>query len=187
MEFEALVLTAEIPLSQLAGSPWTAGTASGTFPAHFKGSSIFGGPVTSLELTFPGQRGVKFTFPQPTEVVLQDNRQWGSATYTLRIGRSHGRMSAGENFAIAMSATAPAGLSYSRDLPDFMKPVTLQAGDQWVPLKEDDLDIVPGSALDLSGLGFTDGPCGAKAASSRRRRATSPVPTSRISRVVSTA
>ncbi len=162
VEFESLILAAEFPLPQLVGGQWTADSSTGTFSAHFGGPHVFIGKVSSLDLAFLSKREVKFTFTTPTLVVLQDNRQWGSSTYTLRVGRGDGKMNAGDTFAVTMSVTTPDGLIYSRDLPGFMKPVTLAADDKWVPLKEDDLDIVPGSALDLSAMGFTDGPCGAK-------------------------
>ena len=161
VEFNALVVASEFTLPQLAGGQWTAGNATGTFPAQFTSVHLFGGEVSSLAIAFPDHRSLKFAFPQPTFVLLQDNRQWGTSTFTVRIGRSFGKMTAGESYSLAMSLTTADGLGYSHELPDFMKPVTLKADDQWVPLA-DDLDIVPGSALDLSSMGFTDGPCGAK-------------------------
>jgi hypothetical protein len=163
VEFHALVIATEFPLARLSGGSWQADAANGTFPAQFSKSGIFGGRVSSLVLTFPDKHEVKFAFPQPTDVVLQDDRQWGSATFTLRIGRGHGQMTVGETWSIAMTFTTPDGsLAYSHELPAFMKPVTLQADAQWVPLREDNLDIAPGSALDLSAMNFTAGPCGAK-------------------------
>jgi hypothetical protein len=158
VEFETLVVEADISLSHLVGGQWTADAATGTFPARFGGAQFFVGKVKSLKLDFPDHHTVSFAFPQPTLVVLQDDRQWGGSTFTLRIGRDHARMAAGETYTIAMNVTSPEGLAYSPDLPAFMKPVTLAANDKWVPLKEDDLDIVPGSALDFSGMGFTQGP-----------------------------
>jgi hypothetical protein len=158
VDFESLVVAADISLPDLVGGQWTADAQTGSFPARFGGPSLFGGQVKILKLDFPSHHSVSFTFPQPTYVVLQDNRQWGSSTYTLRIGRGGGKMAAGETYSITLSATMPEGLAYSADLPAFMKPVMLAADDKWVALKEDDLDIVAGSALDLSSQGFTTGP-----------------------------
>jgi hypothetical protein len=162
VEFETLVVASDFNLPDLVGGQWVADNANGTFPANFTKPDIFIGKVTSLELTFPSKREVKFTFPAPTMVVLQDNRQWGSATYTLRIGLAHGSLTAGQRYGLAMNVASSDGLTYSREQPDFLKPVTLHADDQWVPLQEDSLDIEPGSALDLSTQGFEYGPCGAK-------------------------
>jgi len=159
--FEALVVASNFTMPQLVGGQWVADDATGIFPAHFTRAQLFTGVASTLELTFPDKRNLKFTFPQPTFVVLQDNRQWGDASFTLRIGRGHGQMVAGESYSLEMGITTSGGLTYSRELPDFMKPVTLEADDNWVPLKAD-LDIVPGSALDLSSMAFTDGPCGGK-------------------------
>jgi len=161
VQFEALVVASNFTLPQLVGGQWTAGDATGTFPAHFTRAQLFTGEVSTLEITFPVKRNLKFTFPKPTFVVLQDNRQWGEGSFTLRIGRGHGQMAADESYSLEMGITTAGGLTYSRVLPDFMKAVTLEADDNWVPLKED-LDIVAGSALDLRSMGFTDGLCGAK-------------------------
>ncbi|MCE0496364.1 MAG: hypothetical protein LV481_00250 [Methylacidiphilales bacterium] len=161
VDFEALVVASNFTVPQVVGGQWTADDATGTFPAQFTRAQLFTGDVSTLEITFPDKRNLKFAFPKPTFVVVQDNRQWGDASFTLRIGRGHGQMAAGESYSLEMGITTSGGLAYSRELPDFLKPVTLKADDQWVPLN-DDLDIVPGSALDLSSMEFTDGPCGAK-------------------------
>jgi len=158
VEFETLVVAGEISLPLLVGGQWTADDATGTFPARFGGVTLCVKVVKNLKLDFTNHHTVNFTFPQPTMVVLQDNRQWGGSTYALRIGRDGGKLATGEKCTIAMDVTTTEGLTYIRGLPAFMKPVTLAANDKWVPLKEDDLDIVAGSALDLSGMGFTHGP-----------------------------
>lgn len=152
-----LAISSDFSLSALGGGTWTADAKQGTFPLVFDTQSVGGGgEVRALGLVFTNGYTMKLSFPQPTAVGLQDNRQSGEESFTLRIGNGGGKISAGERCTVAMTITVPDGLHYRRDLP-----VTLAADDEWVPLK-DELDIVPGSALDLSGCGFTDGPCGSK-------------------------
>jgi len=160
-DFAALVVEAEFQLPQLSGGMWSADAASGTFPAIFGGAHLFVETASSLTLTFPDQRLLKFTFAKPTAITVQDNRQWGAASFSIRFGAPGNKIAAGETYTLDADITTSNGLSYCRELPNFMKPVEIHVDDQWIPLK-DELDIVPDSALDLTSMGFTDGPCGSK-------------------------
>lgn len=161
LSFEALIVTADFSLPLLAGGVWETDEARGVFPQIYEGSRLFNGNTQSLVITFPDKRVLKFSFPTAVEITLQDNRQWGRSDFTLRIGRGAGKMAGREHYSLAMDVTFSEGLLYRRELPEFLKPVTLQANDEWIPLQTE-LDIIPGSALDLSSFGFTDGACGSK-------------------------
>jgi len=156
ISFNGLSVNFENTVAALAGGTWSADSRHGTFPRVFGESGLFGGDVRSLTINYPDGRTLAFSFPQPTHVGVQDNRQWGGQTFGVRLGKGIGSLRANERYVLSMTIAVSDGLRYHRDLP-----VTLEANDEWVPLK-DELDIVPGSALDLSGCGFTDGPCGSK-------------------------
>ncbi len=157
--FNALAVTSELSIAALGGGTWETDQQHGTFPLTFGGQSVLSGEARVLSVGFPDGRSLKLTFAQPTWIVLQDNRQWGGQTYSMRLGKAIGRLAAKETFALGMtisvnSSPTSSGLRYRRDLP-----VTIVANDEWIPLHTE-LDIVPGSALDLSACGLTDGPCG---------------------------
>jgi hypothetical protein len=155
--FNALAVSSEFTIPSLAGGTWAADGKSGTFPRVFPGSpGLFGGEVSSLAITYPDGRSLQLSFPKPTYIGMQDNRQWGGQTFTMRVGKAIGKMAANERYDLAMTVAVPQGLTYRRDLP-----VLLAADAEWIPLKTE-LDIVSGSALDLSSLGVIDGPCGSK-------------------------
>jgi hypothetical protein len=154
--FNALAISGELSLSQAGGGTWDLDGKQGSFPKVFGNSSVFSGEIRKAALTLVDGRSLHLAFPQPTQFAIQDNRKWGGQTFTLRIGRGMGRLAAKQDASVAMTVSVPQGLTYRRELP-----VTLAASDEWLPLTTE-LEIVPGSALDLSSCGLTDGPCGTK-------------------------
>lgn len=156
--FQTLVAAADFETPVLAGGRWEADGRSGVFPAEFEKAQFFVGEVRALKITPPGGRALTFSFPVPTLVLLQDDRNWGNANFTLRIGRGSGQMAAGETAEIAMTIE---GGEFRAEVPAALRPVVMKADAEWIPLQEE-LEIVPGSALDLSTQGFIDGPCGAR-------------------------
>ncbi len=149
-------VNAEFAVPALAGGKWTADGEAGTFPAEFKDVGLFSKPVRSLKLELPSGEAFDFAFPDPTPVLLQDNRKWGPS-FSVRIHRSPAGGQAfkgGEPVRIAFTLGAKDGLAVAFD-----DPVTLAAGAEWIPLSLD-LDIEPGSALDFSSQGFADAPAG---------------------------
>lgn len=155
VRFNCLAVSADFPAPILAGGSWSADAAGGTFPAVYGAMHLFSGPVRKLAVTTADGRGLVFAFAEPTPVLIQDNRRWGP-DFSLRIGRQAGSLAARQDYRLAMELSSPGGLRVATDAP-----TTITAGDEWIPLRSE-LDIVPGSALDLSGNGFASGPCGAK-------------------------
>ncbi len=155
-----LAISINFPIAVLGGGTFDCDGKKGTFPLVFSGSSGLGGAdVTAFGVNFPDGKSFTFTFAKPAYVGLQDNRQWGGQTYTIRVNLVKGmnvRLTPSESYALKMAVSIPGGLSCFKD-----HPVKLAADEEWVPLK-DELEIEPGSALDLTGCGFTDGPCGSK-------------------------
>lgn len=160
VSFATLVVAAEFGLAEVAGGRWKSGGSQGEIPRAFGKTHIFNAVVSDFLLAFPNGREMQLKFSKPTYVLLQDNRQWGTASFSLRVGRGDGSLAAGENFAVEMNTTLPGGMSLDAASSD-AQPLVLKADDEWIPLQED-LEIEPGSALDFSGYHFTDGPCGSK-------------------------
>jgi hypothetical protein len=158
VSFNTLAAVTEFDVPALAGTTWRADDRSGEFPAQFERSHLFLGNVLRLVIHPRGLPELAFAFPKPTMVLLQDNRLWGDASFSLRIGRGEGEMAADERYALTMTLE---GATFTGKTPAALQPVVLEANEEWIPLHQE-LEIVPGSALDLSGLGFVQGPCGTK-------------------------
>ena len=154
--FNTLAVSTEFSLARIGGGTWDIDGKHGTFPLVFGDTSLVAMPARKVVLTLPDQRSLTLTFPEPTQFAIQDNRKWGGASFSLRAGQVIGKLAAKQSYVLAMGISVPQGLSYRRELP-----VTLTASADWLPLKTE-LEIEPGSALDLSTCGLTDGPCGSK-------------------------
>ena len=152
----SLHVSVEFSIPTLAGGRWTADERSGTFPQDFGKAQIFTGSIRTLAIELPAGGKLHWSFPEPTSVLVQDNRQWGPS-FSVRIFRS---ASPQRPFAkdvpvtVGFSLAATDGVNVEYDTP-----VTIVAGKDWIPLPVE-LDIVPGSALDFSALGLQDGPAG---------------------------
>lgn len=156
VNFSTIAIATDFSVATLLGGSWEIDGKQGAFPAVFSDLHFAMGESKLLKLTMADGKVITLTFPQPMNVLLQDNRKWSSPTFHIRIGRPAGKMAAQERWGMGMTVSVPGGVRCLRDMP-----VTLAADDDWVPLATD-VEIEPGSALDLSGLGLIDGPCGAK-------------------------
>ncbi|MDD2597812.1 MAG: hypothetical protein PHO37_01115 [Kiritimatiellae bacterium] len=155
VSLNSLFVGATLDLKSFAGGSWKTADGSGIFPKHYKDMSLMREKTTTCTLTTAaGDTSVTFEFPAETEVLIQDNRQW-SENYTLRIGYlTNLKLKQGEQRQIHFTVTTP-------EQPQLRQqhPVILQAGEEWIPMNVK-LDILSGSALDLSQQGFTDAPAG---------------------------
>ncbi len=152
----SLHVGADFGISTLAGGRWTADQRAGTFPKEFGEVQIVSGSIRTLAIELPAGGSLRWSFPEPTSVLLQDNRKWGNS-YSVRIFRSASSQkpfARGVPVTIGFSLAATGGVSVEHDMP-----VTIVAGKDWIPLQAE-LDIVPGSALDFSTLGLQDAPAG---------------------------
>ena len=152
----SLQVSTEFGIPVLAGGRWTADGRSGTFPDEFSVPTVFSGSIRSLTIELAAGGRLVWTFPEPTSVLLQDNRQWGPS-FSVRIYRSsspQNPFTKGVPVRIAFTLAALGGLSVEHDAP-----VTIVAGQEWIPLQLQ-LDIQPGSALDFSMLNLQDAPAG---------------------------
>ena len=95
--------------------------------------------------------------PRPLRLLIQDNRTWKDDSVSFRIGFNTGNAEtweAGQTEDIELEFSSLDGLNLEK--PSIYK---LEQGEDWIPLDAPQ-DIVPGSALDFSVMGFCDGPAG---------------------------
>ncbi len=156
MTLNGLFVNFRLPAKRLAGAGWKADAKAGVFPSSLGNTAVFSGAIRRLEVDIPGPTPERlvFVFEAPTPVLIQDDRKWGD-TFAFRLGHNgERRYAAGEPLKVAFTLAAHEPLSVAYD-----RPVTIQAGAEWVPLSYQK-EIVPGSALDFSAMGFVDAPAG---------------------------
>lgn len=152
-ELNSLHVGLDASAAVLTGGTWKADGKSGGFPRDFSGETgIFSGQTRSLTIAAADGRTLTLAFAQPVFVLVQDNRKWGPS-FSIRLG-VNARLKAGKAQTLAATLSAPGGLTLGFD-----RPVTMAAGDDWLPLKHE-IEIETGSILDFSRLGFTDAPAG---------------------------
>ena len=145
-----------LPAPEMAGCKWNTESRQGTFE-HTTGSNLHlsGGRFKSL--SFPLAKSgitVQFVTTNGINYLIQDSRRWADE-YSIRFGALWRRSyAAGEKFSFSLVVSANEPL-VSAD----QKPFVIRAGTKWIPLKYS-RDIVAGSALDFSQMGFTDAPAG---------------------------
>ena len=83
----SLHVSVEFSIPTLAGGRWTADQRSGTFPPEFGEVQLFTGSIHTLAIDLPAGGNLRWTFPEPTSVLVQDNRRWGQS-FSVRIFRS---------------------------------------------------------------------------------------------------
>jgi hypothetical protein len=156
VSFNTLAVATSLPLESLDGGTWKADDAGGAFPAEYGGEKIFGGSVSRLEVTTVDGRAFKLRFAEPTHIGIQDNRRWGAKSFTIRVGQVFGKLTAEKPYRLSFAFELPGKVEFRND-----EEVVIMAGQDWVPLTAF-LDIVPGSALDLSGILPARQACGSK-------------------------
>jgi len=156
LELNSLFVSTRFPAQKAIGGRWRADQKSGVFPEKEGALSLFSGKVKELEIEMPppaAQRLV-FTFDEPTSVLIQDSRRWSDVFGIRVIAGGAGLYPAGKSLQVGFTLKTHAPLTLTYD-----QPVMLEAGPEWVTLAYEK-EIVPGSALDFSGMGFTDAPAG---------------------------
>ncbi len=128
------------------GTPIAVGTAIPPSP------HIFSGAVSTF--SFLGEDGAPWLtleFPEPQEILVQDNARWGTQNVSLRIILAADGVEAGRTYSTRAVFRAP-GAPLALSVP---QPVRAEAGPDWIPLPPPapGMDwIEPGSALDFSGV-----------------------------------
>ena len=154
--FNTLAIGTTLPLDDFNGGGWKTDSAEGKFPETFTQEAVYGGEVTTLSVTAADGRSFVLSFPAPTHIGIQDDRRWGGRSFTIRIGKVFGSLAAGESYRLPITVGLPGNVAFRNDDEAIILP-----GPDWIPLHPF-LDIVPGSALDLSVIQSTQGECGSK-------------------------
>jgi hypothetical protein len=153
--FDALCINLSLSADDFAGGSWTRDAHQESFPAAYNKMFVGSGECTTLVLRTQAGRTMTLLFPQPTAVMVQDDRQWGNY-FSVRIGHNGAPkvFKAGEPYLVSFSLKL-------QEKPTFVfdAPVKIQAGQEWMPLTAE-LEIEPGSAVDFSKMGFHDAPAG---------------------------
>lgn len=162
LTLNSLHVSVDFPIEVVAGGEFVVDGQRGTIPVEFGSVSLLSKPASSVALQFRGGGSASggetlyLDFLAPTPLLLQDNRQWGPS-FSARIGPQFGEgrsWPAGEALNVAFDLKTKEGIEVEYD-----GPVTIEAGPDWIPLSVE-LDIVPGSALDFSGMGHVEAPAG---------------------------
>ena len=156
VELETVCCSILLPIDETTGLGWRTGKKSGTFaqPAN-GGIHISSGALKSLELPLGKNGGmVRFTTTNKVSYLIQDSRKWEDV-YTVRIGdRRRLKYEKGKRLAFELEVASNEPLKAADQ-----QPYVIKAGDEWIPL-DYRRDIIEGSALDFSGMGFADAPAG---------------------------
>ena len=114
-----------------------------------------GGSESGVDLPVADGRTLRLDFGVPVSRFAQDSRQWGGK-WDIRFGDALGSRdyAAGETLSWEVSLSSPDGIALHQ-----VEPFRIVEGNEWVRL-DYKKDVLPGSALDLSGLGFQDAPAG---------------------------
>ena len=148
------------PAARLIGCQWEAESQGkirqDKFPEKFVDQNIFSGATTRLKIGFVDGGNVEFRFPEAVQVLIQDDRRWGSF-FSLRMQPIQG---GGGRFAAGTVRTLPVSITSNPPCRlEFDQPVTVTAGPEWISFK-DSPEIVAGSALDLSAAILKEAPAG---------------------------
>ena len=123
-------------------------------PAAHGTAHLGGATCDSLEIAAPDSaRTLRVTLDRPAWCMVQDDRQWNSPNFSLRLMAGEGKLKAGETRVFGMKL---------RGVPGFRSGRCTVSGarkDAWVPLK-DTTAVQAGSALDFSAAGWIDAPAG---------------------------
>lgn len=141
----------EIPVASVTGLTWRVGNKTGSFPhVYVRGRSVLvSEKATLVELpVLPDGGFLSMQFPEPTSIVIQDARDWGQNSFSLRILTlpKDGRFVKGEKLSLQTVFSAADGVEIRVPCPK-----VAVAGQDWIPV-DYRKNVRKGSALDLSGL-----------------------------------
>ncbi len=154
-EAAAIAVSADFPTAAFAGGRAALGDKSFDLPSQ-KGEKPWIGGATCAEARVEDGKGGWFALSSggARRMMLQDNREWKTDVFTLRIQAGDAKLKAGERRTVELALSADGGVGELAT-----GPVVISAGAGWVPLS-DTTDVIPGSALDFSKLGWIDAPAG---------------------------
>ncbi|HEX2948593.1 MAG TPA: hypothetical protein VHV83_03340, partial [Armatimonadota bacterium] len=145
-----------IPANLILDGQYVVDGVSKSFPAKFSTVHIYSAPTRTLTLCFPGGEQLNFTFATPTQVMVQDDRQWGGF-FSVRIGQQYESATtwpAEKSLNLDFTLTAQGGMDV-----ESTRPITVTANKDWLPY-DGKFDVVPGSALDFTNISPRHTPAG---------------------------
>ena len=143
------------PCSRHAGGEFIVDGKHHALPAELQSNNMLGGySADAFEVKLPGGSWWKVGLDGKRWFGVQDNRKWNGNDFSFRVALGEKTLKAGERRSVSLTLSASGGIA---DLHAGLVKVT--AGPDWIPVK-DSTDIVPGSAIDFSSLGWLDAPAG---------------------------
>ena len=144
----------KLPADSFIGCRWGFGEKKGMFPKK-KGSKGARASGRLLELGMPDGESYRLKFDLPVVMEWIDNRNWGSDAFIVSFGglEPHPVLK-GEVCELSFTLSSETELRV-----EFEKPCSPVAGKEWVPV-DYVKNIIPGSALDFSGLSGSSGRAG---------------------------
>lgn len=110
-----------------------------------------------LELPLPDGSSIRLKFATPVDLEWKDNRNWGADTFVLSCGDlSFVPRPKGSRTEISFTLSRADGVGLECLTAGHFRP---EPGPAWIPF-DGMKDIVAGSALDFSRMGFSSGPAG---------------------------
>lgn len=155
IDLQSFALTFKFPVETFGGEKWRAGDREGTIPEDAESRFSGSGSSSTFNLPLKSGRTLEVHFDSPTKYTLQDGRRWGNYV-SFRTGsyQSLNSIRKGEIISFSFTLSSKGGLKLVR-----FKPLVIEEGKDWIKM-ENRKDIVPGSALDFSGMNLLDGPAG---------------------------
>jgi hypothetical protein len=151
---KGLCLAASLPCDRFAGGTATCGNSTFDLPKTLAKPHL--GYVTSDSVVLAPAVAPKLSFAlaTPCGVMFQDDRQWRTDDFAMRLSLAGDTLKAGERHSLEMTVSAEGGIASL-----FSGKLRIVPGADWIPF-EDTTDVIAGSALDFSTLGWVDAPAG---------------------------
>ena len=154
-EGRGLCLSWTLPCDKYAGSDPAAKVVFGDkaveLPQKYGVTHLGGATCDRLRVVPRSGRPLDIRLARPTWCMVQDDRQWNSHYFSLRMSIGDGKLRAGEKRTLSMTMRGVTAFVRGR--------YTVHADDAWVPVK-DTTAVEAGSALDFSAAGWIDAPAG---------------------------
>jgi len=151
----AFCISVELPAAVFGGGEAAiGGKACGLPKAAREQPWIGGGSCSGVSVAAPDGRGFSLKLAKDAYVSVQDDRKWGTPSFAMRVAVGDKALRAGERRSVSLSVSTEDGVGALE-----CGPLTVERNAQWVPLA-DTTDVLPGSALDFSKLGWMDAPAG---------------------------
>ena len=156
-DLECLGLVVQHAADDAVGRAWTADERERIFPSEIDGAGGFGGG-RARRFAYPvaGGRTLVLEWEGPVPYKAEDGRKWDGRTFFTRFGSFLGprAYAAGEAAAFRVRVSVTGGFAVRP-----REKLVIAEGPAWARL-ENRKDILPGSALDFSGMGLADAPAG---------------------------